>query len=321
MQIGAITAVRRKKPGKPGNFFRTAYKQRWLYLFALPCIVSYLVFSYAPMFGIVMSFQDFNPGTGFIKSPFVGLENFKIVFSMPQFRTALKNSFFISVLKLVIGFPLGIAFALFLNEIRQLFLKKTIQTITYMPYFISWVIVSGVFYKLLSIDNGVVNDILMALHVIKEPIFFFGESRYFYAIAVFTDNWKGLGFGAIYYLASIAGINPELYEAAAIDGAGRFRKMWHISLAGMRNMIVLFLILATSGLLSAGFDQIFTLSNINILEVSEILDTLVLKMLKTYGLSGLSVGSALGLFCSLVGLILFLIANYTAKALNENSVL
>ena len=302
-------------------FFKTAYKQRWLYIFTLPGFIFFLIFSYIPILGIIMAFQYYDPILGFFKSAFVGYDNFRFIFHMPEFMTAFKNTFIISGLKLCIGFPLGIIFAILLNEIRNTYSKRIIQTISYLPYFISWVVAAGIWYKFLSVDHGVVNDLLLALNIVEKPIYFLGENKYFYSIVIAADQWKNLGFNAIIYLSALSGIHVSQYEAAGIDGAGRFRKIWHISLPGIKNIIVLLLILNTAALASAGFDQMWTFGNISVRETSEILDTLVLRTLTTAGISGLSIGAAMGLFQSTIGLLLFVISNMVARLLKEDSIL
>ena len=312
----AASALRR-----PRRRLKIFSDQIWLWLFVLPGIVFFILFAYLPMFGAAMAFQRFNPLLGVTGSPFVGLDNFRRIMMMPQFKKAFMNTVVISSMKLAIGFPLGIVFALMLNEVRRTTLKRSIQTITYLPYFISWVIAAGIWYKFLSIDHGIVNELLTALGLTEKPLFFMGDNRYFYPIVMITDLWKGLGFGAIIYLAALSGINPEIYEAAAVDGAGRFRRIWHISLPSIQSVIVLMLILSASGLMNAGFDQMWTLGNHANREVSEILDTLVLRTLTTTGIHGLSYGAAMNLFQAVIGLALFFVCNFTARKLTGESLI
>lgn len=297
-------------------------KHRWLILFSIPGIVCFLVFSYFPMIGgLLMAFQDFNPISGFWRSPFVGWENFRVIFRSPDMLNVLRNTVVISLLKFGFGFPLTILFALMLNEVRHLGFKRVIQTAIYMPFFISWVIAAGIWYKFLALDGGAVNEMMSRLGIIGEPVYFFGDTTFFYPILVASELWKSLGYGTIIYIAALAGVNPELYEAAVVDGAGRVRQAWHVSLPGIRPVIVLLLILGTSSLVYAGFDQVYTFDNLSVREVSEILDTYILRLLRTAGMYGYSIGSAMGVFQAAVGLLLFLIANYTAKLLKEESIL
>ena len=297
------------------------WRQRWLFLFCLPGFLFFLIFAYAPMFGVIIAFEDFDPARGFFASPFVGWANFKTIFSVPAFLRALRNTLAISALKLAVVFPASIVFALLINEITFLRFKRVIQTITYLPYFISWVIVSGLFYKMLAIESGVVNDVLRLTGLTSTDIMFMGRPDMFYGIAVFTDLWKNLGFNAIIYLAALAGINPELYEAATVDGAGRFRRTWHISLPGILPTVILMLIMAAGGLMYAGFDQMWTLGNIQIRETAEILDTLILRNLKSAGIYSLGPSGAMGLFTSVCSFLLFILANGLARAVKQESLI
>ncbi len=287
----------------------------------LPGVICFLAFSYAPMAGIVMVFQHYDPVSGFLGSPWAGLENFARLFSAPTFLRALRNTLVISALKLAIEFPLPILFALLLNELRSRTFRRVTQTVTYLPSLISWVIVAGLWYKLLSPENGIVNQALVGLGIAREPVFFMQSTRWFYPVILFTDVWKNLGFQSIFYLAAIAGVDPELYEAAVMDGAGRIRQAVSITLPSMRTTIVLLLILDASSLVNAGFDQLWTMGNLAVREVGDILDTAVLRTLTQGSFQDLSVGAAMGLFKSVAGLALFLLANTAAKLFREESVL
>jgi putative aldouronate transport system permease protein len=287
----------------------------------VPGILCLLAFSYAPMAGLVMVFQHYDPVSGFLGSPWAGLENFARLFSAPTFLRALRNTLVISALKLAVEFPLPILFALLVNEIRWTPYRRAVQTITYLPSLISWVIVAGLWYKLLSPDNGVVNQVLVSLHIVAEPVFFMQSTRWFYPVIIFTDVWKNLGFSAVFYLAAISAIDPQLYEAAVMDGAGRIRQAWSITLPGIRTTVILLLILDASGLVNAGFDQLWTMGNLAVREVGDILDTAVLRTLTQGSFKDLSVGAAMGMFKSVVGLALFLVANSIARLAREESVL
>jgi putative aldouronate transport system permease protein len=292
-----------------------------LYWFMLPGIALFFLFNYLPMFGVVMAFQQFDPVAGFFKSPWVGFQNFLEIFKLPSFRGAFRNTLIISMLRLIIEFPMPIIFSLMLNEIRVRKFKRTVQSVSYLPNFISWVIVSGIWYQMLSPDTGVINQVLVGLGLAREPIFFMQEKSLFYPVLVFTSIWKNLGFSSILYMASIAAIDQEQYEAAVVDGAGRIQQMIHITLPGMKNTIVLLFILAVAGLLNAGFDQIWTMGNTAIRDISEILDTLVLRLLTRGSFRDLSIGAAMGMFKSVVGLILFFTANLVSKKLNQDSLI
>lgn len=309
---------------------KPAWKQRvqqnlkkWgmLYLFALPGLVLFFLFSYLPMAGLVMVFQHYNPVEGFLGSPFVGLANFERIFAMDTFWRALRNTLSISALRLLIEFPLPILFALLLNEIRRTRFKKTVQTISYLPNFVSWVIVSGIWYKLLSPEGGLINQLLFTLGITDDYIYFMQDLYWFYPIIILTSIWKNLGYSSIYYLSAIASADQELYEAAAIDGAGRVRQAISITLPAMRGTIVLLFILQVSGMLSAGFDQLWTMGNLATRELGDILDTAVMRTLTAGSLEDLSIGAAMGFFKSVVGALLFFATNLISRRLGEESII
>lgn len=295
-------------------------KYRMLYLFLLPAAVILILFAYLPMGGLIMVFQQYDPVSGFLGSEWVGLENFKRVFSSPVFGRSLRNTLVISSLKLLVNFPAPIIFALLLNELRNQRFKKTVQTITYMPNFVSWVIVSGIWYSMLS-ANGVVNQVLMKLGLTNDAILFMQQKNLFYPIIVFTDLWKSLGYSTIFYIAAISTIPVENYEAAKIDGAGRFKQAIYITLPSLYSTIALLFIMQVGGILNAGFDQMWTMSNLAVRDIADILDTAVLRTLTSGSINDLSIGAALGMFKSVVGLILFLVANWVSKKLVNESII
>ena len=299
---------------------RLLKKYRLLYLFMVPGFVTLFLFAYMPMFGLVMVFQQYDPVSGFLGSEWVGLENFQRVFGSPVFSRALRNTIVISGLKLLIGFPMPIIFSLMLNELRQQRFKRTVQTIVYIPNFVSWVIVAGVWYSMLS-SEGVVNQVLMNLGLIEESILFMQRKDLFYPIIIFTDLWKTLGYSTIFYMAAITTIPVEHYEAAMIDGASRWRQAIHITLPVLSGTIALLFIMAVGGLLNAGFDQMWTMGNLAVRDIADILDTAVLRTLTSGSVNDLSIGAALGMFKSGVGLMLFFITNWVSrKLLNESLV-
>jgi putative aldouronate transport system permease protein len=307
--------------GGRGALSARIHKYRILYLFLLPGAVLFILFSYLPMFGLTMVFQQYDPVSGFLGSKWVGLANFERLLASPVFVRAMRNTIVISLLKLAIEFPLPIIFSLLLNELRALLLKRTVQTISYLPNFVSWVIVAGLWYNMLAPESGIVNQLLVKLGVVKEGIFFMQSREWFYPVILFTDIWKNLGFQAIFYLGAIASIDPELYEAAVMDGAGRFRQAISITVPGIRNTIVLLFILSVSGLLNAGFDQMWTMGNLSVREIGDILDTAVLRTLTTGSVNDLSVGAAMGFFKASIGLVLFAVANTIASRLKQESVI
>ena len=299
---------------------RLLKKYRMLYLFLIPGALVLLLFAFLPMGGLIMVFQRYDPVSGFFGSEFIGLENFRRVFSTPVFGRSLRNTLVISSLKLLIGFPMPIVFSLMLNELRRQRFKKTIQTMIYIPNFVSWVIVSGVWYSLLSAD-GIVNQLLLNMGVIDESILFMQSKTLFYPIIVFTDLWKSLGYNTIFYMASISSIPQELYEAAMIDGAGKWKQALHITLPSLKGTIALLFIMQVGGLLNAGFDQMWTMENLAVREIADILDTAVLRSLQSGSIDDLSIGAALGAFKSVVGLALFLITNWVSGKLTDESLI
>ena len=292
-----------------------------LQMMVVPWIILILIFSYIPMYGLVMAFQEYSLGDMVGISDWVGLLHFKTFFNDPNLFKIMRNTFAISLLKLVFAFPIPILLAILLNEVRHEKFKRSIQTISYLPHFISWVVVAGLTFDILSVDGGIINYFLQSLGLIKEPILFIGEPGYFWPIVVLTDLWKEVGWNAIIYIATISSIDPELYEAASIDGAGRFKKIWHITLAGIKPTVVIMLILAVGGILNAGFEQILLLTNnlrnTMVYETSEILDTYVYRM----GIVQMrfSYATAAGIFKSLLSVALLTIANKAANKISEQS--
>lgn len=267
------------------------------------------------MYGLVLAFKDFNFGLGIIKSPWVGLRFFKNFMSDSDFYAVIRNTVSISALKLIFGFPAPIILALMLNSIKNLKFKKTIQTVSYLPYFVSWVVVVTLMSKFLSPTNGVINDIRIQMG--KEPIFFMGLPNLFYPLLVISDIWKGIGWGSIIYLAALTNIDPTLYEAAEIDGAGRWSSLWHITLPCLKPTIGILFIMSLGGLFNAGFEQVYLMQTPAVLDVAETLETYVLKRGLKMGQFGYS--TAVGMFQSIISLILVVVANYTSKKVTEVS--
>ena len=277
-----------------------------LHLMLIAPLLVIFVFSYVPMAGIVIAFQRFIPARGlFGDQKWVGFENFTYVFQLPSVLRALKNTIVIAFLKIVFGQLTPIAFALLINELVNVKLKKTIQTSIYLPHFLSWVILAGVLIDILSPRYGLLNRLLGGFGV--EPVFFLGDNDWFQFTMVVTHVWKEFGFGTIIYLAAITTIDPQQYEAAHIDGASRWRQMWHITLPGMTMIIVLIAVLNLGDVLNAGFEQIFNLYSPQTYESGDILDTLIYRL----GLLEAQFGpsTAIGLFKSVVSL-LFISVSY-----------
>ena len=293
-------------------------KYKWLYLFLLPGTIILILFGYLPIFGMVMAFQKYDPVSGFLGSPWVGFDNFKIVFSTPVFGRALRNTIVISLLKIAFCFTLPIVVSLFINELKRQRFKKTVQTMIYVPNFVSWVIAAGVWYSLLG-ENGVINNVLMQMGIVDKAVLFMQSKEMFYPIIILTELWKSLGYNTIFYMAAFAVIPLEHYEAAQIDGASRFQRAIYITLPSISRTIMLLLILQISGLLNAGFDQLWTMSNLAVRDIADILDTAVLRSLTSGSINDMSIGAALGTFKSVIGFALFIIANTISKKLDQGS--
>jgi putative aldouronate transport system permease protein len=298
-----------------------AYRQRvWLRLFReykyhyfllLPGIVYFIIFKYVPMGGILIAFQDYKLTKGILGSPWTGLKWFEMLFASPDFWLALKNTLIISFYKIAFNFPAPIVLALMLNEIVSSGFKRTIQTIIYFPHFFSWVVLGGIMFSILSVTTG----ISPLLGIKTSPLM---DPDSFRSVLVISEIWKNAGWGTIIYLAAIAGINPELYEAAKMDGANRYHLIRNITLPSIASTIVVLLILRTGHVLSAGFDQVFILYNPLVYNVADILDTYVYRVGLTSGRFPLA--TAAGLFQSAVGLILLLLTNALAKRLGGRGI-
>ena len=273
-------------------------KQLPMHLMLVPCIIPVLIFSYYPMVGILIAFERFYPNKGFFHSPFIGLKNFTYVLSMPNTYQVLWNTVFIAFMKIVAGISVPVMFAILLDLVRNSGVRRTIQTIIYMPYFLSWVILSGILIDVLSPSSGVVNQIIKSFGM--EPIFFLANENLFPFVLVVTDVWKNFGYGTIIYLAAITGIAPSLYESSRIDGANRFQQAIHITPPGILPIVALIATLSLGDVLNAGFDQVFNLYGPVVYRTGDIIDTLVYRI----GLlnSQYGVAAAIGLFKSVVSM-------------------
>jgi putative aldouronate transport system permease protein len=298
------------------KWFKKLYSQRHIQIMALLGVLWMIIFNYVPMYGVIIAFKEFNIVKSISEAPWVGFMHFKEFFQDESFVDVMRNTLGISLIKLAIGFPLPIIFALFLNEVRSVGFKKAIQTISYLPHFLSWVILGGILATWLS-DVGIINNVLLALNFIDEPISYLAEPSYFWSIIITSDIWKELGWSAIIYLAAIASVSPELYEAATIDGAGRFQKMWYVTLPSIKATISILFILAVSGVLNSNFDQILVLRNSLNESASNVIDIYVYQTGMQQG--RYSYSTAVGLFKSLIALILLLIANRVTKKMNDTS--
>jgi len=301
----------------PARTLRRLLGQRDLQLMALLGLAWMVIFNYLPMYGIFIAFKNFNILKPVWAAPWAGLEHFREFFTDGSFVRVMRNTLGINGLRLAIGFPLPIIFAILLSELVWPGIKRAVQTISYLPHFISWVILGGLLVTWLS-DVGIVNAILLKLRVIREPIFYLAEPRYFWWIAVVSDIWKELGWSAIIYLAAITGIDPQLYEAATIDGATRLQKTRYVTVPCIRGAIAIMFVLTVSYLLNSNFDQIFVLKNQLNVPASDVIDIYVYRM----GLQAgrFSYSTAIGLFKSVIALGLLLLSNRVARRLMGSSI-
>ncbi|MFD0716370.1 ABC transporter permease [Paenibacillus sp. GCM10027626] len=267
-----------------------------------PGLLVVLIFSYVPMAGIVIAFEKFIPSKGIFGSPWVGFDNFRFLFEQPDFAQIIRNTVVIAVAKIVSGLIASIGFALLLNELGKAFFKRTIQTLVYLPHFLSWIILGGILIDILSPSSGVVSWAFSLLGI-KSP-FFLGSSSWFPFTLVLSDVWKEFGFGAIVYLAALTSIDPTHYEAAVIDGANRWRQTWHVTLPGIAPIVVLMVTLSLGNVLNAGFDQVFILLNPSVMDTGDIIDTWVYRMGLVNAQYGLA--TAVGLFKSVISSVLII---------------
>ena len=307
----AIT--KQKETHRKVSLWKQIVRNRWLYVLLIPGILYFAIFRYVPMFGLRIAFMDYNQYAP-EKSTFVGLEQFIKLFSKKSFLPVLKNTIVISVLKLICGFPIPIILALLLNEVRNLTFKKVTQTLLYLPHFISWVIMAGMIMNLLDPTNGLITGWLNA--ITGEKISVLTDTKCFVPMLIITDIYKGMGWGTIIYFAAISGVDQELYEAASIDGAGRFKQAMNITLPCILPTVIVVFILNCGNILNAGFDQIFMLYSPLVYDVADIIDTYVYRM----GIinNDYSFSTAAGMFKSVVALILIVIVNQVAKRTGDN---
>ncbi len=299
------------RPSESGfrKFIRSFHFRRTWPNYVMLLIPAFFVilFSYVPLYGLIIAFEDYNPGKGFLGSDWVGLKWFRMAMQMPDFPKIVRNTVVIALGKMIFTQLFAVLFALLINEVRNPLFKRTVQTVTYFPHFLSWVIIGGVFIDMLS-TKGMINQAIKALG--GRPIFFLGSNQWFQPVMVMLEVWKEFGYGAIIYLAAITSINPELYEAAKIDGASRVGQVWYVTIPGISVTIVMMATLALGGIMNAGFDQIFIMYNASVYETADILDTFIYRQ----GLvdSQYSLSTALGLFKSLIGATLLIVTNLFA---------
>ncbi|WP_020619362.1 ABC transporter permease subunit [Paenibacillus daejeonensis] len=294
---------------------KTLSKQKMLMLMSLPFLLWVIIFKYIPLWGWTIAFQKFRLARDLFDQTWIGLENFRFLFSEPQFYLVLRNTLVMSGINLVLGFGTAIVLALLLNELRRMYFKRTVQTISYLPHFISWVVAANIVQTALA-PEGIVNVMLMRMSLIEQPILWLGIGEYFWGILGVTEVWKNVGWNTIIYLAAITSIDPAQYEAAEMDGASRLQRMWHITLPGMKPVIVLLLIMNLGHILESGFEAQYLLGNGMNVEYSENLDIFVLK----YGMqmNNFGLATAAGMFKTVVSFMFLIAANNLAKRMGES---
>lgn len=298
---------------RTGESMRITLKTQYHYLLMLiPGLILLLLFEVIPLFGSVLAFQNYIPGVPFADQEWVGLDNFEYMFLMGDSKIIFGNTIFIASMKIFFNLLIPLFFALLLNEVRSVVMKRWVQTILYLPHFLSWVILAGILTEILSL-NGIVNQMLKFFHF--EPIMFLAKNSWFPGIIIGSDVWKDLGFNLVIYLAALAGINPSLYEAAEVDGASRFQRIWYITLPGISSTVILLATLGIANFLNAGFDQIFNLYNPAVYQSGDIIDTYVYRA----GLLQMqySLATALGLLKSVLSFILIIVAYTVANRFND----
>ncbi|MFB5761632.1 ABC transporter permease [Paenibacillus medicaginis] len=313
-----LHAILREGAGdvQTGSLLARIAKHRTIYLLVLPGLLFFLIFKIAPMWGLLLAFKDYNPFLGFAGSEWVGVKHFVDLFASSSFYIMLRNTLAINIIALVFQFPLPILLALMLNEIRHESFKRFNQSIVYLPHFLSWVVVASMTFFLLSTDVGIVNKLIAANG--GETISFLSDPNYFWGLLTAQVMWKEAGWGTIIFLAAMAGVDPQRYEAAVVDGAGRFRQIWHITLPAIRPTIIILLILRLGSMFDTGFEQILLMMNPLVRNVGEVFDTYSY----TYGIlqGKISIGVTVGLFKGLVGLVLIVLANRIVKRLGHEGI-
>ena len=313
--VPAPSASLSKKPNRLALFFRKLLQQRMLVLMSVPFIIWLFIFKYMPLWGWSIAFQNYKPALGFMDQQWIGFDHFRFLFGEERFLRVLRNTLAMSSINLILGFTTAITLALLLNEVRHIVFKRVVQTVSYLPYFISWVVAASIVQTMLSPD-GIINELLLKMHLIHEEILFLGVPNYFWGIFGGTMVWKEIGWNTIVYLAAMTMIDPSQYEAAEIDGANRLQRMWHITLPGLKPVIIVLLIMQIGYLLESGFEPQYLLGNGMNIDYSENLDIFVLN----YGIAqgNFSLSIAAGMFKTVISFILLFSANAIAKRAGES---
>lgn len=306
--------------GRRKRFFETLSRQRVMVFMSAPMVIWVLIFAYLPLTGWIMAFQNYKPQNPRLDQEWVGFANFRQFLEDPRFYEVLRNTLVMSGLHIVFGFAFAVGLALVLNEVRQRFFKRSIQTISYLPHFVSWVVVASIFYTIFSTDGGVFNDLLVSIDVIDEPIRWLAQPALFWPMITVAQVWKEMGWNAIIYLAAITSIDPQLYEAARVDGVGRLGQIWHITLPGIRPTIILLLVLAIGGMLHIqGFEPVFLMGNSLTRSHADNLAVYAYR----YGISlgRFSLSTAISIFNSVVSITLLILANRLSARFGEGTII
>ncbi|NHN33114.1 ABC transporter permease [Paenibacillus agricola] len=308
--------TRKIRSSRSRTIWRGIRRDQYLYLLALPMLAYFLVFKYVPMWGILIAFKEYTPYVGFMNSPWVGFAHFERFFSNEDFMILLRNTLAINIMNLVLFFPLPILISILLNEVRSEWIKRTMQSVIYLPHFLSWVVIAGITFLMLSISDGIINKLLFAMGFAKHD--FLTDPNLFWLLLTVQSIWKEAGWGTVIFLAAIASVDPQQYEAAKIDGAGRIQQIWHVTLPAIRNVIIILLILRIGHMMDVGFEQVYLMMNGAVSSVADVFDTYVYR-------SGIqqaqfSYSTAVGLFKSVVGVTLVVVTNRLAKKFGEEGV-
>jgi putative aldouronate transport system permease protein len=292
------------------------WKNRYLFLLLLPVIAYYILFKYIPMYGIMISFENYNMFKGVFGSPWIGLENFQRIFASTDFYKVLRNTIVLNLLQLFIGFPFPVALALLLNEVRNSAFKRTTQALLYLPHFMSWVVAASLIIAILSPNTGIVNAVIRKMGF--EPVYFLSENIWWIAVYVLAGIWKNAGWDTIIYLAALTGVDPQLYDAAVVDGAGRWKQTLHVTLPSIRPTITVMLILSMGRVMRIPFDQPFLMGNNSVLEVSDVISTYVYRV----GIisNDVSRATAIGLFQSVICFVMLMLSNSISKKVSDESI-
>lgn len=311
-----ITVSSQGNKAHPASLWSRIVKHRTIYLLMLPGLLFFIVFKFGPLWGLLLAFKDYNPYLGFAASEWAGFDHFTALFADPNFYVMLRNTLAINLLGLIFNFPVPIVLALMLNEIRHETFKRINQSIVYMPHFLSWVVVASMTYFILSADVGIINKIIVSWG--GESVSFLSQVNYFWAMITAQSVWKEAGWGTIIFLAAMAGVDPQRYEAAVVDGANRWRQIWHITLPAIRPTIVILLVLRLGNMFDVGFEQVLLMMNPLVMSVAEVFDTYSYTRGILQG--NVSVGVAVGMFKGIIGLLLIVTANRIVKKMGQEGI-